>query len=130
MSGFGSDVSTNRYTALGAAVPTLPVLEQPAAPKHFPFPNTPVDDDLFFESLMFLFTAVSGGLQFLHLYRTVWWLPHSYTRQAMNFYLIDLNLVAFILILLSRRLIYIIGCRILENFVVEKFIDITFMCYR
>lgn len=83
MGGFGSDMSNSRYTALGSCIPTLPALEQPTSPKHFPFPNTPVDDDLFFEILMFFFTVISGGLQFLHLYRTVWWLPHSYTKQAM-----------------------------------------------
>lgn len=58
-------------------------LEQPTPPKHFPFPNTPVDDDLFFEALMFCFTITGTALQFLHLYRSVWWLPHSYTNQAM-----------------------------------------------
>ncbi|XP_044261959.1 transmembrane protein 39A-like [Tribolium madens] len=130
MSGFGSDMSHSRYAMLGGGVPTLPILEQAAAPKHFPFPNTPVDDDLFFEFLMFMFSAICAGLQFLHLYRTVWWLPHSYNRQAMNFYLIDLNLVAFIVILLSRRLIYIVGCRILERSVPAKYLYLSYTCYR
>lgn len=145
MSGFGGDISHSRYAVLGGGVPTLPILEQAAAPKHFPFPNTPVDDDLFFELLMFMFSGICAGLQFLHLYRTVWWLPHSYNRQAMvslslivseltekfqNFYLIDLNLVAFILILLTRRLIYILGCRVLDKIVTTKFLYLSYTCYR
>ncbi|XP_063906431.1 transmembrane protein 39A [Zophobas morio] len=129
IAGFGSDPSS-RYPSLGNGLPTLPVLEQAAAPKHFPFPNTPVDDDFFFEALMFSFTIVCGGLQFLHLYRTIWWLPHSYNRQAVNFYLIDINLATFIIIMLSRRLIYIVGCRILEKLIKPRCLDLSFMCYR
>lgn len=79
-----TDMINSRYTALGTSgMPTLQGLEQPSAPKHFPFPNTPVDDDLFFEALMFCFTITAASLQFLHLYRSVWWLPHSYNNQAM-----------------------------------------------
>lgn len=83
-----NDIIHNRYAPLGAAIPTLPGLEQPNAPKHFPFPNTPVDDDLVFEIFMFCFTMLAAALQFLHLYRSVWWLPHSYTNQAMVIYVL------------------------------------------
>ncbi|XP_050515626.1 transmembrane protein 39A [Diabrotica virgifera virgifera] len=108
ISSFANEPCGQRYAPLGASVPTLPALEPPASPKHFPFPNTPVDNEVFFESLMCFFAMASTGLQFLHLYRSVWWLPHSYTNQTMNFYLIDPYLVAFIVITLCRRLIYII----------------------
>lgn len=82
-----TEMINTRYTALSPnGVPTLQGLEQPPAPKHFPFPNTPVDDDLFFEALMFCFTITAASLQFLHLYRSVWWLPHSYNSQAMVIY--------------------------------------------
>lgn len=77
------EIGCNRYSPLGAAVPTLPGLDNPTAPKHFPFPNTPVDSDLVFEILMYFFTITTAGLQFLHIYRSVWWLPHSYTNQAV-----------------------------------------------
>lgn len=78
-----SEMMNNRYAPLGSNFAGVHGLEQPSAPKHFPFPSTPVDDDWFFELLMFCFTAVAAGLQFLHLYRSVWWLPHSYNNQAM-----------------------------------------------
>lgn len=77
------DITSNRYSPLGAAIPSLPGLEQPISPKHFPFPSTPVENELVFEAMMFFYTITTGALQFLHLYRTVWWLPHSYTNQAM-----------------------------------------------
>ncbi|XP_049872510.1 transmembrane protein 39A [Pectinophora gossypiella] len=78
-------------------------LEGTLAPKHIPFPYIPQDGELLFEAMTFVFTLVASGLQFLNLYRTVWWLPHSHTNQAMNFYLMEPHLVAFIVALLSRR---------------------------
>ncbi|KAK9511404.1 hypothetical protein O3M35_000065 [Rhynocoris fuscipes] len=76
------------------------------SPKHMPVPALAHDSNVTFEVLMFMFTATATFLQFLHLYRTVWWLPKSYTRYAMNFYLIDPYLVGFIFIILVRRLVY------------------------
>nr|CAI5854314.1 unnamed protein product [Callosobruchus analis] len=119
-SSFTDSSSQSRYAALGASVPSLPVLEQPLAPKHFPFPNVPHDDDILFEGLHWFFVVGSAGFQFLHLYRSVWWLPHSFNKQAVNFYLIDIHLVLFILVILSRRLIYVVGRRTMETVMPEK----------
>ena len=52
--------------------------------------------------IMFLYTGAHLGLQYLKLYRTAWWLPHSYTNQALNFHLIDPFTIAFSLTLLSE----------------------------
>ena len=52
-------------------------------------PLMPMDGPLAFEVVMFAFISVSLLLQYLHLYRSVWWLPHSYNNNAVNFYLID-----------------------------------------
>lgn len=85
-------------------------MEPPPAPKHMPYPNTPVDGLLFFEIVMFTITTAATGLQFIQIYRSVWWLPHKYTHHAMNFYLIDIHLVMFILVIFARRLMYMLGC--------------------
>merc|ERR1719242_300504 len=69
-------------------------------------PLMPVDGPLAFEIIIFLFTSVSLFLQNLHLYRSVWWLPHSYNATAMNFYLIDPQLIAFCGLVLVRRVIW------------------------
>ncbi|KAL1131675.1 hypothetical protein AAG570_011288 [Ranatra chinensis] len=82
------------------------------SPKHVPVPNLPHDSNFTFEIIMFIFTAMSTFLQFLHLYKSVWWLPQSYTSYAMNFYLIDPYLVGFIGTVLVRRLIYSGLCRL------------------
>lgn len=83
-----NDIMHSRYSPLPNSFQGL---EQPTPPKHFPFPNTPMEDDLFFEVLMFCFTITSMALQFLHLYRSVWWLPHSYTNQAMVYFILHRN---------------------------------------
>ncbi|KAG8228819.1 hypothetical protein J437_LFUL008315 [Ladona fulva] len=83
------------------------------SPKHIPIPNIPQDSDMIFEVLMFAYTGIASFLQFLHLYRSVWWLPQSYNRYAMNFYLIDPHLVGFIMTILGRRLVYCILSRIM-----------------
>lgn len=62
---------------------TAPNLELPAAPKHFPFPNIPMESELEFEIIMFIFITAAAALQFLQIYRSVWWLPHAYTNQAV-----------------------------------------------
>jgi Putative transmembrane protein len=51
--------------------------------RHIPMPEIAVDGELFHECLMFMFAVVSCALQFLHLYRSVWWLPMSNTKYAM-----------------------------------------------
>lgn len=53
--------------------------------KHIPFPPlaSHTQSDLINEWLLFAFSFWAAGLQFLHLYRTVWWLPDSYTNQTM-----------------------------------------------
>ncbi|CAG0887551.1 unnamed protein product [Cyprideis torosa] len=75
-------------------------------PKHVPIPHISQDSTLIFEGNMFLFTVLALALQYLHLYRTVWWLPHSYNQYAVNFYLIDPYLVGFLVCLLSRRFVW------------------------
>lgn len=118
------------YTTLGIPLPTLPGLETPPPPKHFPFPNIATESDLTFEFGMFIFTAVATELQFLHMYKTVWWLPHSYNNQAVHFYLIDHNLMMFITILLSRKVLYILGCKLIQLLVAPKMHDLGFMAFR
>lgn len=53
--------------------------------KHIPFPPmaSQFQSDLINEWLLFVYSFWAAGLQFLHLYRTVWWLPDSYTNQTM-----------------------------------------------
>jgi len=47
------------------------------APRHVQLPDIPVDNNVLFELLVFMYSALVLGLQYINLYKTVWWLPHS-----------------------------------------------------
>nr|XP_018908197.1 PREDICTED: transmembrane protein 39A-A-like [Bemisia tabaci] len=53
------------------------------APKHIRLPKIVEDSALMFEIVMFVFTYAATFFQFLNLYRSVWWLPHSHTSYTM-----------------------------------------------
>ncbi|KAL4709521.1 hypothetical protein ACJJTC_007252 [Scirpophaga incertulas] len=101
-------------------VPEPKLVEGPTHPKHIPFPYIPQDGVLLFETMTFVFSIVSTGLQFLNLYRTAWWLPHSYMTQAMHYYLIDPHLVGFIVTVVSRRFLMAATLQVLKYFVDSK----------
>lgn len=52
-------------------------------PKHIRFPDVPYSSELVNELMIFLYTMIATAMQFMHLYRTVWWLPDSNTSQTM-----------------------------------------------
>lgn len=52
-------------------------------PKHIPIPPIPRDGDILFELVMFVFSAICCALQFLIIYRSVFWLPYSFTNFAL-----------------------------------------------
>lgn len=116
----GRQTRVTPNTAPTVTLADIKLAEGPIPPKHIPFPHIPQDGPLLFEVLMFMFTLAATGLQFLNLYRTTWWLPNSYTNQAMNFYLIDPHLVAFIITLLFRRLLLSISLVILRMMLPPK----------
>lgn len=81
-------------------------------PKHIPLPPIPRDGDVLFELIMFVFSAICCALQFLIIYRSVFWLPYSFTNFALNVQMIDFHLLVFIGVILMRRLIYTMIARI------------------
>ncbi|XP_045499212.1 transmembrane protein 39A [Colias croceus] len=101
-------------------VPEVKLPEGPSPPKHIPFPFIPLDGELLFEIMTFIFLAVATGLQFLNLYRTAWWLPTSYTTQAMHFHLVDPHVVMFIMGIISPRMLLCASVAIVRLFVAPK----------
>lgn len=53
------------------------------APKHVPIPVVPVDGQLTFEALSLFVSIIAACLQLLNIYKTVWWLPHSYNGYSV-----------------------------------------------
>ncbi|XP_053658950.1 transmembrane protein 39A [Anopheles marshallii] len=94
-------------------------------PKHVPYPNVEQSSELMNELFIFCFTILASATQFLHLYRSVWWLPNSYNRQAVNFYLIDWDLAIFIDIMASRRLLYCCILKFIDANCPEAYVEVS-----
>lgn len=123
---------------------------QPPPPKHIPFPDVPQPSEVMCELVMFVYTMIAAATQFLHLYRSVWWLPDSNSTQAVvsaavqrgclrsvkdfiglqNFYLIDSYLVVFVLALLSRRFLYCVLSRIIQCLCPRLFLRYVLTAFR
>ncbi|KAK6187779.1 hypothetical protein SNE40_005729 [Patella caerulea] len=91
----------------------IPLASMVVLPKHAQVPEIPGDGNLYFESMLYFFGVIVMFLQYINLYKTVWWLPHSHSNYALNFYLIDPNLVSFLAILMSRR---VVACFMQETY--------------
>lgn len=86
------------------------------APKHVPIPVIPVDGQLTFEALSLVVSIVAASLQLLNLYRTVWWLPHSYN---------DYSMVSF-----YRLLLYYVYKSIVLNCILKEIKRYRRVCFR
>lgn len=52
-------------------------------PRHAHLPDISLDNNVLFEALVFIYSAMVLGLQYVNLYKTVWWLPHSSANYAL-----------------------------------------------
>lgn len=93
------DLHCKYSTITGSGGYSVANVEVTSAPKHIPFPTIPLESELEFEIIMFIFTTVAAALQFLQIYRSVWWLPHAYTNQAV------VRNELFILLMVNLKLI-------------------------
>lgn len=59
--------------------PLMPI----TPPKHMTIPDIPRISEIGFETMMLVFSLMCLALQYLNIYRTVFWLPHSHTKYAM-----------------------------------------------
>uniref|UniRef100_T1GP26 Uncharacterized protein n=1 Tax=Megaselia scalaris TaxID=36166 RepID=T1GP26_MEGSC len=75
-------------------------------PTHIPFPDYGTSQDIFNEVFISVFALFCAFLQFLHIYKTIFWLPELHQTSAVHWDLIDPHLVVFIVVIISRRLIY------------------------
>lgn len=83
--------------------------------RHSHIPETGNTSNLFFEFFVFMNCCFFLSLQYINMYKTVWWLPQSNASYAVNFYLIDGYLVGLVIVLLSRRFVYYTYREVLSN---------------
>ncbi len=57
--------------------PPLTALITPEPVRHSRIPDLPLDSNLLFEALLFLYLLVALFVQYINIYRTVWWSSYS-----------------------------------------------------
>ncbi|CAL8103779.1 unnamed protein product [Calicophoron daubneyi] len=101
----GGRLTTAATTSKTQEAPTLVVPDCPPV-KHTTFPVIPYPSNIllcvFYIGLCFVATFI----QYLNLYKTVWWIPNSPHSYAIDFDAIDYNVVLHILILGSTPYMY------------------------
>ncbi|KAF7635621.1 hypothetical protein Mgra_00005009 [Meloidogyne graminicola] len=71
---------------------------------HKPWPDLQLNQSrLFFECTLFLYSVLALFLQYLNLYKTLWWLPNSYWHYSLKYHLINPYLLSCIGLLLGVR---------------------------
>ncbi|KAJ8314441.1 hypothetical protein KUTeg_006591 [Tegillarca granosa] len=93
--------SNNVKNVNGREPNMIPLASMVVLPKHSHLPEIPGNSNMSFEAMMYMFGVIVMGLQYINLYKTVWWLPHSHANYALNFYLIDPYLVSFLCVLMN-----------------------------
>nr|XP_033799050.1 transmembrane protein 39A isoform X4 [Geotrypetes seraphini] len=95
-------------STLGLSAPPITALITPEPVRHCRIPDLPLDGSLLFEFLFFIYLLVALFIQYINIYKTVWWYPYNHPASctSLNFHLIDYHLAAFITVMLARRLVW------------------------
>ena len=59
--------------------------------KHAHIPAIPNCNMVLFNLIALVFSLTATVMQYLHLYRTVWWLPQSHAKKALVLSLFKMN---------------------------------------
>lgn len=97
-----------RSSGVVSLAPPLTALITPEPVRHSRIPDLPLDSNLLFEALLFLYLLVALFVQYINIYRTVWWSSYSHpsASTSLNFHLLDYHLAVFISVMLARRLVW------------------------
>lgn len=69
---------------VGLSAPPLSALITPEQVRHSRIPELPLDGSLLFELLLFLYLLVALFVQYMNIYRTVWWYPYSHPAASTS----------------------------------------------
>lgn len=69
---------------MGLSAPPLSALITPEPVRHSRIPELPLDSSLLFEFLLFLYLLVALFVQYINIYRTVWWYPYSHPAASTS----------------------------------------------
>ncbi len=83
-----------RSSGVVSLAPPLTALITPEPVRHSRIPDLPLDSNLLFEALLFLYLLVALFVQYINIYRTVWW--SSYSHPSASTSLVQSNIIIHI----------------------------------
>ncbi|XP_053722227.1 transmembrane protein 39A isoform X1 [Synchiropus splendidus] len=103
--------------SLGLSAPPLSVLITPGPVRHARIPELPLDSGLLFEFQLFVYLLVALFVQYINIYKTVWWYPYSHpsASTSLNFHLMDYHLATFITVMLARRFVWTVASEVSQK---------------
>uniref|UniRef100_A0A8D0HM70 Transmembrane protein 39A n=1 Tax=Sphenodon punctatus TaxID=8508 RepID=A0A8D0HM70_SPHPU len=106
--GNGTGLRNRNGSAISLSAPPITALITPEPVRHCRIPDLPLDGSLLFEFLFFVYLLVALFIQYINIYKTVWWYPYNHPASctSLNFHLIDYHLAMFITVMLARRLVW------------------------
>ncbi|GAB1300274.1 Transmembrane protein 39A [Apodemus speciosus] len=82
--GNGTGLRNRNGSAIGLPVPPTTALITPGPVRHCQIPDLPVDGSLFFEFLFFIYLLIVLFIQYINIYKTVWWYPYSHPASCTS----------------------------------------------
>lgn len=95
----------------------VPLATMAVLPKHAHIPEIPGDTNVSFEVMLYIFGFIVMCLQYINLYKTVWWLPHSHANYALVSLRLQIFLQIFIQLYIFAMFYITIFCFNVSTFV-------------
>ncbi|MEQ2191427.1 Transmembrane protein 39A [Xenoophorus captivus] len=77
-------ISFRSSNSVGLSAPPISALITPEPVRHSRIPELPLDSSFLFEFLLFLYLLVALFVQYINIYRAVWWYPYSHPAASTS----------------------------------------------
>lgn len=71
-------------SAISLSAPPITALITPEPVRHCRIPELPLDGSLLFEFLFFIYLLVALFIQYINIYKTVWWYPYNHPASCTS----------------------------------------------
>lgn len=71
-------------SAISLSAPPITALITPEPVRHCRIPDLPLDGSLLFEFLFFIYLLVALFIQYINIYKTVWWYPYNHPASCTS----------------------------------------------
>ncbi|XP_008265107.1 transmembrane protein 39A isoform X2 [Oryctolagus cuniculus] len=109
--GNGTGLRNRNGSAIGLPVPPITASITPGPVRHCQIPDLPVDGSLLFEFLFFIYLLVALFIQYINIYKTVWWYPYNHPASCTSLATkVGAASMIHYMVLISARLVLLTLC--------------------